>query len=162
MNGAEKTRRWYQFHGSVSGRRLLTSSVALPPPAETHIAEAAAIAIHIARRYIRLLSAATDAHQQSKPLPQSIRLLEPYPSPGGQKSTITGTDCLWKSSRLPWVSPKEAAATQRNGGIEEYLKVIPSDTLHRYYGALAHAESGDSDKARSLLRQNVDSEGQTG
>ena len=152
---AEKTLKdGTNFYGKVSDETAVVVRQRYRAAGDA-FAEAARLRFN-SEEYIPTLWAAIDAYQKSKHFSQSIRLLEPYLRQEDKSRQSQGLIAYGKA--LLAVGKPEEAVNAFERCIEEYRK-DPQRYAARYYGALAYAESGDSDKARSLLRQNVDSEG---
>jgi tetratricopeptide (TPR) repeat protein len=105
--------------------------------------------------YIPTLWSAIEAYQKGRHFTQSIRLLEPYLRQEDTSRQPRGLIAYGKA--LLAVGQAEAAINAFERCIYEYQD-DPLRYEARYYGALAHAETGDINTAKQLLLQNIDSE----
>lgn len=142
------------FHGKVSES---TAEVVRQRyhAAGDAFAEAAELRFDSAE-YIPTLWSAIDAYQTGNYFSQSIQLLEVYLQQEDKSHQTRGLIAYGKA--LLAVGKAEQAISAFEQCIYEYQK-DPLRYSARYYGALAYAEIGDFEKARRLLRANIDSEG---
>ncbi len=142
------------FHGQVSES---TAEVVRQRyhAAGDAFAEAAGLRFNSAE-YVPTLWSAIDAYQKGNFFSQSIQLLEVYLQQEDKSHQTKGLIAYGKA--LLAVGKAEQAISAFEQCIYEYQK-DPLRYSARYYGALAYAETGDFEKARRLLRENIDSEG---
>ena len=118
-------------------------------------AEAADLRFNSAE-YVPTLWSAIEAYQQGNFFSKSIKLLEIYLQQEDKSHQTKGLIAYGKA--LLAVGKSEQAISAFEQCIYEYQK-DPLRYSARYYGALAYAEAGNTEKARQLLRENIDSEG---
>ncbi len=106
--------------------------------------------------YIPTLWSAIDAYQKGNYFSQSIQLLEIYLQQEDKSHQTKGLIAYGKALLAVGKAAQAIAAFEQC--IFEYQK-DPLRYSARYYGALAYAEIGETEKSRRLLRENIDSEG---